>query len=80
MKYKEYNQKLFKMKRNALNMTAEEIGEICHLTKGGISCIENGKSKNKATITFIGFTLDMLAKEKGDMYVKLFDGIEKLNI
>lgn len=80
MQYKEYDQKLFKLKRGILNITGKELADICRLSKQAICVIENGKSNNKSTITFIGYTLDMLAKEKGDTYVELFDEVEKLDI
>ena len=80
MQYKEYDQKLFKLKRGILNITGKELADICRLSKQAICVIESGKSNSKSTITFIGYTLDMLAKEKGDIYVELFDEIEKLDI
>jgi DNA-binding XRE family transcriptional regulator len=75
MEYKEYNPKLFKLKRKILNLTCEDIAKICGTTRQTISNIDTGRSKQKSIITFIGYTMDLIAKEQG--FEEVFELIEQ---
>jgi DNA-binding XRE family transcriptional regulator len=63
MSFKNYNPSLFAMKRVICNISAEELGKRCFLTKQTIRNIETGKTTNKSNILLIGLTLDDLAQE-----------------
>lgn len=75
MQYKEYDPKLFKIKRRVLGLTCEDLAKICRTTRQTVSNIDAGRSKSRSIITFLGYTMDMIAEEKG--FSEVFRIIEK---
>lgn len=76
MIFKQYDPKLFRTKRIVLKMTINEVAEACGITRQTVSNIEHGRTYSGSSVTLIGVCLDIIAKEKGIKYTKLFDSLE----
>ena len=76
MQFKNYDPKLFKIKRNVLELTMAELATSALTTRQTIGNIERGRVKNGPSVTLIGLALDGYAQEKGEQYVKLFKQLE----
>ena len=75
MKFKDYDPKLFKIKRKVCQVSTNELADICHMTRQTICNVESGRSGNQSTIILIGLALDGLAEEQSIQHV--FDAIEQ---
>ena len=77
MKFKDYDPKLFKVKRVVLDLSQEDLAIVCKTTRQTVSAIENGhKLSDLPIITLIGLALDGFAEEKGERTVRLFSAME----
>ena len=65
MVFPEYDQDKIRPVRRYLELTCEELGDICHLSRQSVNAIENGKSYQKSIVTLLGLALDRVAYERG---------------
>lgn len=78
MQFKDYDPKLFRIKRNVLELTIDELSVAARITRQTVSNIEHGRTKSGPCVTLIGLALDGYAQEKGELYVKLFEQLESI--
>ena len=62
--FKEYDAKTFRTKRQILNVTMDDLADICGLTRQTISYVELGKYCKKSTVILIGIALDKIYEQK----------------
>ena len=62
--FKEYDAKTFRTKRQILNVTMDDLADICGLTRQTISYVELGKHCRKSTVILIGIALDKIYEQK----------------
>ncbi len=65
MEFEKYNQESFKVIRQVLNYTQQQIADICGMSRQTIHNVENNKNATLPTITLIGICLDRIAEEDG---------------
>lgn len=63
----EYDQSLFKQKRELLGLSIGDLAEACHLSKQTMYNLENNKKMSRSTILLIGLVLDILADDQGKL-------------
>ena len=76
MQFKDYDPKLFRIKRNVLGLTMEELATASRTTRQTVGNIERGRVKNGPSVILIGLALDGYAQEKCEHYVNLFERLE----
>ena len=61
----DYDPKLFRIKRNVLGLSQDQLAKECRVSRPTISMVERNQSLTPSTILLIGMVLDNIADEKG---------------
>ncbi len=62
--FKEYDVKTFRTKRQILNVSREDLADICGISRQTIGYVERGKHCKKSTVLLIGIALDKIYEQK----------------